>query len=42
MLRLVISFFVAWFAMIPSVHAGQEHTRVAILMFDGVQIIDFA
>lgn len=42
MLRLALAFIVAWFALAPAANADEARTRVAILMFDGVQIIDFA
>jgi putative intracellular protease/amidase len=41
MLRIIVSLFFA-FAMTTLANAKQAPTRVAILMFDGVEIIDFA
>jgi putative intracellular protease/amidase len=42
MLRIVLPLFLAWFGMTTLAKADQAPTRVAILMFDGVEIIDFA
>lgn len=42
MLRIVLPFCLAWFGITTLAKAEEAPTRVGILMFDGVEIIDFA
>lgn len=42
MRRIALPLLLAWMVMAPLAKADEARTRVAVLMFDGVQIIDFA